>query len=130
MHAAGSWHVPHQTLKPYPTLNPSTKLHQAYTVRGLAYSPDSCLLAVAQSDAAVFVYRLGTAWGDPKAICNRFVAGAPATCLTWPSGRLCGPVFGSTDGQVTTRLQDSSTHVAGWPCLAHSTVYWARRDAA
>ena len=69
-------------------------------MRGLAYSPDSCLLAVAQSDAAVFVYRLGTTWGEPKAICNRFAAVALAMCLVWPASHAAGPVFGCADGQV------------------------------
>ena len=71
-------------------------------MRGLAYSPDGCLLAVAQSDASVFVYRLGAAWGEPKTICNRFAALAPVTCLVWPTGHVTGPVFGCADGQVGT----------------------------
>lgn len=72
-------------------------------MRGLAYSPDGCLLAVAQSDAAVFVYRLGATWGEPKAICNRFAAVTPATCLVWPASHAAGPMFGCADGQVGHR---------------------------
>ena len=91
LHLGGPSHPPLQTSLPGV---------QAYTVRGLAYSPDGCLLAVAQSDAAVFVYRLGTTWGEPKAICNRFAAGTPVTCLVWPGSHAAGPVFGCADGQV------------------------------
>ena len=69
-------------------------------MRGLAYSPDGCMLTVAQSDAAVFVYRLGITWGEPKAICNRFAAVTPVTCLVWPASHAAEPIFGCADGQV------------------------------
>ena len=84
-------------------------------MRGLAYSPDGCLLAVAQSDAAVFLYRLGTTWGEPKAICNRFAAVAPATCLVWPASHAAGPVFGCADGQVGLEdMRNSRRAGADW----------------
>ena len=35
---------------------------QTYVVRGMAFSPDSTKLAVAQSDNIVFVYKLGSEW--------------------------------------------------------------------
>ena len=37
-----------------------------YTVVGMAFSPDSGKLAVAQSDNIVFVYKLGVDWHDKK----------------------------------------------------------------
>lgn len=43
-----------------------------YTVRELCWSPDSTKLAVAQSDNIVFIYKLGSSWGDKKTICNKF----------------------------------------------------------
>lgn len=41
-------------------------------VTGMAFSPDSTKLAVAQTDNIVFVYRLGLEWGDKKTVANRF----------------------------------------------------------
>lgn len=38
----------------------------------MAFSPDSMRLAIAQSDNIVFVYKLGTDWGERKSICNKF----------------------------------------------------------
>ena len=51
---------------------PAPKGLKTYTVNGLAFSPDSTKLAIAQSDNIVYVYNLGSAWGDKKSICNRF----------------------------------------------------------
>jgi len=41
-------------------------------VRAIAFSPDSQKLAIAQSDNIVFIYKLGSEWGDKKSICNKF----------------------------------------------------------
>jgi intraflagellar transport protein 172 len=38
----------------------------------MAFSPDSQKLAIAQSDNIVFVYKLGSDWGEKKSICNKF----------------------------------------------------------
>jgi intraflagellar transport protein 172 len=38
----------------------------------MAFSPQSDKLAVAQSDNMVFVYKLGSEWGEKKSICNKF----------------------------------------------------------
>lgn len=45
---------------------------KTYMVTGMAFSPDSTKLAVAQTDNIVFVYRLGLEWGDKKTVANRF----------------------------------------------------------
>ena len=37
-----------------------------FVVRGMAFSPDSAKLAIAQSDNIVFVYKLGVDWHDKK----------------------------------------------------------------
>ena len=77
----------------------------------LAWSPDSTRLAVAQSDAVVFVYKLGLEWGEKKSICNKLIqtAGTIAakklipidvTCLTWPIEQHNALVFGLLDGKV------------------------------
>jgi WD40 repeat protein len=46
-------------------------LTQNYVVRGMAFSPDSSKLAIGQSDNIVFVYKVGSEWGDKKSICNK-----------------------------------------------------------
>ena len=44
-----------------------------YTVVGMAFSPDSGKLAVAQSDNIVFVYKLGVDWHDKKVHSECFI---------------------------------------------------------
>lgn len=70
-----------------------------YIVRGLAFSPDSTKLAVAQSDNIIFVYKLGSQWGDKKTICNKFTQPSSVTSLRWPTGRN-ELVFGLADGKL------------------------------
>ena len=81
--------------KPADSKGPKT-----YVVRGMAYSPDSTKLAVAQSDNIVFVYKLGTEWGERKSICNKFLQQSPITCLAWPIDRPNEVVFGLAEGRV------------------------------
>lgn len=71
-----------------------------YLVRALAFSPDSTKLAVAQSDNIVFIYKLGSTWGDKKTICNKFTQTSPVTSLCWPSRRSNEVVFGLLDGKM------------------------------
>ena len=73
---------------------------KSYAVRGLAFSPDSTRLAVAQSDSIVFVYKLGKAWSDKKTICNKYAVTAAVTAVVWPSTRMNDLVFGCSDGKV------------------------------
>lgn len=72
----------------------------AYQVRGMAFSPDSTKLAIAQSDSIVFVYKLGADWGEKKSICNKFVQSSGVMSLCWPKGRHQECVFGLLDGKV------------------------------
>lgn len=71
---------------------------QSYVVTGMDFSPDSTQLAVAQSDNIVFVYKLGTDWGEKKSIVAKFVQSAHVTSLIWlPDGQV---IFGLADGKV------------------------------
>eukprot|EP01065_Artemidia_motanka_P041067 TRINITY_DN5263_c0_g4_i1.p1 TRINITY_DN5263_c0_g4~~TRINITY_DN5263_c0_g4_i1.p1 ORF type:complete len:1760 (+),score=631.40 TRINITY_DN5263_c0_g4_i1:78-5357(+) len=86
--------------KPAESRGPKT-----YVVRGMAFSPDSAKLAIAQSDNIVFVYKLGIEWGEKKSICNKFLQQAPVTCCCWPHGRgnellVFGVSGGITDGKI------------------------------
>ncbi|KAI9178878.1 hypothetical protein H9P43_005540 [Blastocladiella emersonii ATCC 22665] len=71
-----------------------------YTVTGLAFSPDSTKLAVAQSDGGVFVYRLGLEWGEKKSICNKFIQPVEVTALVWPKDQHGVLAFATADGKV------------------------------
>ena len=73
---------------------------KAFQVRGMAFSPDSAKLAIAQSDNIVFVYKLGADWGEKKSICNKFVQSSSVTCLCWPSKRVQECIFGLAEGKV------------------------------
>ncbi|KAL3276031.1 hypothetical protein HHI36_020760 [Cryptolaemus montrouzieri] len=71
---------------------------KSYIVKGIAFSPDSTKLAIAQTDNIVYIYKIGENWGDKKAICNKFPQSSPVTCLTWlPTGPI---ICGLIDGKV------------------------------
>ncbi|XP_054716571.1 intraflagellar transport protein 172 homolog [Uloborus diversus] len=71
---------------------------KSYVVKGMAFSPDSTKIVIAQSDNIVFVYKIGEDWGEKKVICSKFVFQSAATCVTWPSE---GPlVIGLAEGRV------------------------------
>lgn len=75
-------------------------------MKGLAWSPDSTKLAVAQTDNIVFVYKLSSSpekameWGEKKSICNKFIQTSPVTCMSWPIQQPNILVFGCLDGKV------------------------------
>lgn len=71
-------------------------------IRGLVFSPDSTKLAVAQSDGLVAVFKLGTEWGEKKAIVNKFTTagGVPVTALCWSLQHPDMLLFGAADGKV------------------------------
>jgi len=71
-----------------------------YIVKGMAFSPDSTKLAIAQSDNIVFVYKLGEEWGDKKSICNKFPMSGSVTCLAWPPRQPNEVCFGLDSGKV------------------------------
>lgn len=73
---------------------------KTYLVRGMAWSPDSTKLAIAQSDNIAFVYKLGADWGDKKSICNKFQQASSVTSIVWPEQRPNELVFGLAEGKV------------------------------
>ena len=77
-----------------------------FVVRGMAFSPDSTKLAIAQSDNIVFVYKLGVEWGDKKSICNKFLQHHPVAALAWPQERRNEVVFASPTGKSSRAAQD------------------------
>lgn len=96
---------------------------KSYMVTGLAFSPDSTKLAVAQSNAFVFIYKLGLEWGDKKTICNKFdQKTAAVTAITWPFLHEYEVVFGRSDGEVkigNLRNHHGATlYRAESPCLS------------
>lgn len=72
----------------------------SYRVSALAFSPCSTRLAVAQSDAIVFVYKLGEEWRAKKSICNKFPQTSSVTALCWPSKQPQQLVFSLSEGKV------------------------------
>ncbi|KPI84420.1 hypothetical protein ABL78_6527 [Leptomonas seymouri] len=99
----------------FPTKPASDKGGRGYVVTGLAFSPDSTLLAVAQSDSIVFVYRLGTEWGEKKAIRHKLSQTSPVTCVAWPNTSSQGVElvsFATLDGSVKVgMLKANKSHV-------------------
>lgn len=85
---------------------------QTYIVRCMAFSPDSTKLAIAQSDDIVFIYRLGSDWGEKKSICNKFQQSSSVTSMTWPCGRDNELVFGLADGKASTCLANVTATAA------------------
>lgn len=63
---------------------------ESYTIRVIAFSPDSTKLAVAQSDNIVYVYKLGATWSDKKVICNKFPQTTSVMTMVWLS---IGPII-------------------------------------
>jgi intraflagellar transport protein 172 len=66
----------------------------------MVFSPQSDKLAIAQTDNMVFVYKVGSEWGDKKSICNKFQQSCSITSIAWPSKRLNEIVYGLADGKV------------------------------
>lgn len=81
-------------------------------VRGLAFGSDATRLAIAQSDNIVFVYKIGSDWGERKSICNKFPQSSSVTCVIWPKERQNDVYFGCSDGKVRIgRLRSNKTEV-------------------
>ena len=64
---------------------PANKNSKSYVVKEICFSPDSTKLAVSQSDCIIFIYNLGSNWGDKKVICNKFEQNFPVTAMIWPN---------------------------------------------
>ena len=78
---------------------PQEKGQKSYIIRAIEFSPDSQKIAVAQSDNIVFVYKIGTEWGEKKSICNKFPSSSAITCMTWPRDSH-DLVYGLAEGKV------------------------------
>ncbi|XQJ26776.1 intraflagellar transport protein 172, putative [Leishmania guyanensis] len=93
----------------------SDKGGRGYIVTDMTFSPDSSLLAIAQSDSIVFVYRLGLEWGEKKAIRNKLSQTSPVTCVAWPNTSSQGVeliAFATLDGSVKVgMLKANKSHV-------------------
>lgn len=79
---------------------PADKGPKNYIVRQMVFSQQSDRLAIAQSDNMVFIYKIGTEWGDKKSICNKFHHSSPITSIVWPKQRLNEVVYGLAEGKV------------------------------
>ncbi|OHT12234.1 selective LIM binding factor [Tritrichomonas foetus] len=77
-----------------------------FTITGLAWAPDSCRFAVAQSDCAVAVYDVGPSNSPDsrKKITLRFSHKSPVLCVSWPVTSSTDFVYGMGDGQVMCGL--------------------------
>jgi len=87
---------------------PVDKGPKNYIVRQMSFSPQSDKLAIAQSDNIVFVYKLGSEWGDKKSICNKFQHSSSITSLVWPLKRTNELVYGLAEGKV--KIGQMKTH--------------------
>lgn len=97
----------------------------------MAFSPQSDKLAIAQTDNMVFVYKIGSDWGDKKSICNKFQHSSPITSLVWPSSRPNDIVYGLAEGKVkigqmkahhqATTLYQSDSYVTAIACNPDGT---------
>ena len=74
----------------------------------MEFSPDSQKIAIAQSDNIVFIYKIGTEWGEKKSICNKFPTSSSVTSLTWPKDRPGEIVFGLAEGKVRVGILRSN----------------------
>jgi intraflagellar transport protein 172 len=76
------------------------KTNKNYMVRALAFSPDSNILTMAQSDNILYSYKVGAKFGDKKSICSKIPLESPPSCIQWPSDRLFEFFFGDNAGNV------------------------------
>lgn len=74
----------------------------------MAFSPDSQKLAIAQSDNVVFIYKLGSDWGEKKVICNKFHQNSSVTCMVWPNERHNELIIGLAEGKVKAGILKSN----------------------
>ena len=78
----------------------------------MALSPLSDKIAIAQSDSIVYVYKIGSEWGEKKSICNKFPHTSPVNCLTWPVQRQNDLIYALAEGKLKiglTKANKSST---------------------
>ena len=71
-----------------------------YEIVQILFNPESTKLAIAQSDNIIFVYKLGSNWGDKKSICNKLEQNARPTCMIWSKTKTHEIFFGLADGKI------------------------------
>ena len=70
----------------------------SYLVNALAFSGDGSMLAVAQTDNIVFVYKIGYDWGEKKSIVAKLIQNSAITSMLWMlDGQI---IFGLADGKI------------------------------
>ncbi|XP_047027262.1 intraflagellar transport protein 172 homolog [Helicoverpa zea] len=89
---------------------------KSYVITSIAFSENSELLGVAQSDNMVFVYRVGADWSGKKVICNKFpLTGTPMALVSADNGFFTG----TSDGKIRTldcKSNKSSSMWTGGAC--------------
>ena len=78
----------------------ANKANKNYMIRALAFSPDSTILSMAQSDNIIYSYKIGVNFKEKKSICSKIILDSPASCLQWPSDQLFQFFFGDNSGRV------------------------------
>ena len=71
-----------------------------YEIRDIIFNPESTKLAIAQSDNFIFVYKLGSQWGERKSICNKFENSSSVTCMVWSRAKSNNIYYGISEGKV------------------------------
>ncbi|XP_045451076.1 intraflagellar transport protein 172 homolog [Melitaea cinxia] len=92
---------------------------KSYVITSLAFSENSELLGVAQSDNMVFVYRVGANWNGKKVICNKFpLTGSPLQLLPSENGFYTGTSDGKIRSLDCKTNKSSSLWSAGACCVS------------
>ncbi|CAH2091146.1 unnamed protein product [Euphydryas editha] len=92
---------------------------KSYVITSLAFSENSELLGVAQSDNMVFVYRVGADWSGKKVICNKFpLTGSPLQLLPSENGFYTGTSDGKIRSLDCKSNKSSSLWSAGACCVS------------
>ena len=90
---------------------------ETFTVKGLAFSPDSTRIAIGQTDCVIYVFKVGLEVGDKKVISGKFTIPSPCTALVWHDS---GIIFGSLDGKV--KIIQNSNNKMGSVISSNSMV--------
>ena len=96
-----------------------------YEIVQILFNPESTKLAIAQSDNIIFVYKLGSNWGDKKSICNKLEQSARPTCMIWSKTKTHEIFFGLADGKIKVGLLGKNTsntlYTYQSPCVSISS---------
>ncbi|KAL7748888.1 hypothetical protein RI367_005801 [Sorochytrium milnesiophthora] len=98
----------------------------SYRVTALAFSPDSTKLAVAQSDGAVFVYKLGLEWGEKKSICNKFINSSSASSSSGSQSSLPTSAAAASAAAASSDQAEVTTLI--WPKEQPNVLIYGMAD--